>query len=50
MSTVAEHQDLDRLTVEQFRVHVRNRIQGNYPPKLRNPPQRLHFKDTSPGT
>ena len=41
-------QDLDSLTDDQFRSHVRSWIQDNYPPELRNPPKRLHFSENKP--
>ena len=31
--------DLDALTDDAFRMHVRGWIQDNYPPELRNPPR-----------
>jgi hypothetical protein len=40
--------DLDSLTDDQFRVHVRGRTEANYPAEIRNPPRRLHFKDNKP--
>jgi alkylation response protein AidB-like acyl-CoA dehydrogenase len=40
-----EPEDLDTLTDDQFRLHVRGWIEANYPAEIRNPPQRLHFKD-----
>ncbi|MEA2776490.1 MAG: hypothetical protein QOF90_1896, partial [Acetobacteraceae bacterium] len=41
----AATQDLDSLTDDEFRMHVRGWIAANYPAEIRNPPQRLHFKD-----
>jgi hypothetical protein len=40
--------DLDSLTDDQFRLHVRGWIEANYPAAIGNPPQRLHFKDNKP--
>ncbi|MEA3023257.1 MAG: hypothetical protein QOK01_2109, partial [Alphaproteobacteria bacterium] len=40
--------DLDSLADDQFRVHVRGRTEANYPAEIRNPRQRLHFKDNKP--
>jgi len=31
-----------------FRAAVREFLEANYPPALRNPPKRLHFRDTKP--
>jgi alkylation response protein AidB-like acyl-CoA dehydrogenase len=42
MSAVA---DLDQLSDDAFRAHVRAWIEANYPPELRNPPRRLHFNE-----
>src|ERR1700727_376193 len=38
--------DLNDLPDEEFRLQVRQWIEANYPPEIRNPPSRLHFKDT----
>ena len=46
--TAAEPEDLDQLSDEQFRLHVRKWIQEVYPPELRNPPSRLHFSENKP--
>jgi len=37
--------DLDALDDEAFRLHVRQWIADNYPPDLRNPAKRLHWRD-----
>ncbi len=37
--------ELDRLTDEDFRLHVRAWVATNYPPELRNPPKRLHWAE-----
>ncbi|GGG35232.1 acyl-CoA dehydrogenase [Caldovatus sediminis] len=41
----AEPEDLNALDDEAFRLHVRRWIEANYPPELRHPPKRLHWKD-----
>ena len=46
MSAVIE--DLNDLSDDDFRTHVRRWIEGNYPAEIRNPPKRLHYKDTKP--
>src|SRR5581483_4755271 len=38
-------EDLNALTDEEFRMVVRRFVEQNYPPEIRNPPKRLHFKD-----
>ena len=38
--------ELNDLPDDEFRLHVRQWIEANYPPEIRNPPSRLHFKDT----
>jgi alkylation response protein AidB-like acyl-CoA dehydrogenase len=38
-------QDLNQLTDDEFRQHVRAWIEANYPPELRNPPKRLHWSE-----
>lgn len=40
--------DLDQLSDDAFRAHVRGWIEANYPPELRNPPRRLHFNENKP--
>jgi alkylation response protein AidB-like acyl-CoA dehydrogenase len=45
MSETAYSQDLSQLPDDEFRLVVRNFIEKNYPPELRNPPRRLHYKD-----
>lgn len=45
MSDAAEIEDLNQLSDEAFRMLVRNFIEKNYPPELRNPPRRLHYQD-----
>jgi alkylation response protein AidB-like acyl-CoA dehydrogenase len=37
--------DLDHLTDEEFRHHIRGWVATNYPPELRNPPKRLHWAE-----
>jgi alkylation response protein AidB-like acyl-CoA dehydrogenase len=37
--------DLDALDDDGFRLHVRQWIADNYPPELRNPAKRLHWRD-----
>jgi alkylation response protein AidB-like acyl-CoA dehydrogenase len=37
--------DLDALDDDAFRLHVRQWIEDNYPPELRNPAKRLHWRD-----
>ena len=44
MSAVID--DLNDLPDEDFRTHVRQWIEANYPPEIRNPPKRLHHSDT----
>jgi alkylation response protein AidB-like acyl-CoA dehydrogenase len=46
MSAVIE--DLNDLSDDDFRMHVRQWIEANYPPEIRDPPKRLHYKDTKP--
>ena len=40
--------DLDRLDDDGFRRAVRAWVQANYPPELRDPPKRLHWRDNKP--
>src|SRR3981189_1259026 len=40
--------DLDQLSDDAFRAHVRAWIEDNYPPELRDPPRRLHFSENKP--
>jgi alkylation response protein AidB-like acyl-CoA dehydrogenase len=42
---MADIEALDRLDDAQFRLHVRQWIAENYPPALRNPAKRLHWRD-----
>ena len=44
--TEPDYEDLDQLSDDDFRMLVRRWIEANYPPEIRNPPSRLHFKDT----
>ncbi len=37
--------DLNQLDDDGFRTTVRDWVQANYPPELRNPPKRLHWRD-----
>jgi len=37
--------ELATMTDEAFRAHVRGWVRSNYPPDLRNPPKRLHWRD-----
>ena len=39
---------LDALPEEEFRLLVRAWVQAAYPPELRNPPKRLHWRDNKP--
>ena len=48
MNAITEPEDLDALTDDEFRLHVRRWIEANYPQEIRNPPKRLHFKDNKP--
>jgi alkylation response protein AidB-like acyl-CoA dehydrogenase len=43
--TAAEPENYDAMDDESFRTTVRNWIEANYPPELRNPPHRLHFSE-----
>jgi alkylation response protein AidB-like acyl-CoA dehydrogenase len=43
--TPAEPEDLNALDDETFRMVVRRWVEANYPPELRHPPKRLHWKD-----
>jgi len=43
--TPAEPEDLNSLDDETFRLVVRRWVEANYPPELRHPPKRLHWKD-----
>ena len=47
MTAVTPHQpeDLNALSDEAFRQHIRQWIEANYPPELRNPPKRLHWAE-----
>jgi alkylation response protein AidB-like acyl-CoA dehydrogenase len=47
MNVVAatEPDDLLALDDESFRLVVRRWVEANYPPELRNPPKRLHWRD-----
>jgi alkylation response protein AidB-like acyl-CoA dehydrogenase len=47
MNVVApsEPEDLEKLDDESFRLVVRRWVEANYPPELRNPPKRLHWRD-----
>jgi alkylation response protein AidB-like acyl-CoA dehydrogenase len=40
-----EPEDLIALDDESFRLVVRRWVEANYPPELRNPPKRLHWRD-----
>jgi len=40
--------DLNDLSDDDFRAHVRQWIEANYPPEIRNPPSRLHYSETKP--
>jgi alkylation response protein AidB-like acyl-CoA dehydrogenase len=46
LATSPEPADLNTLDDQSFRMLVRNWIQANYPPDLRNPTKRLHFPVT----
>jgi alkylation response protein AidB-like acyl-CoA dehydrogenase len=41
-----EPAELNELSDDDFCMLVRRFIEENYPPELRNPPSRLHYKDT----
>jgi alkylation response protein AidB-like acyl-CoA dehydrogenase len=41
----AEPQDMNSLDDDTFRLTVREWIETNYPPELRNPPKRLHWSE-----
>ena len=41
-------QELDALSDDAFRMHLRAWLQANYPPELRNPPHRLHLAEVRP--
>ena len=45
-AVTAETDDLNQLSDDEFRMMVRQWIQANYPAEIRDPPSRLHFKDT----
>jgi alkylation response protein AidB-like acyl-CoA dehydrogenase len=47
MTAVTPHtpEDLNALSDEAFRQHIRAWIEANYPPELRNPPKRLHWSE-----
>ena len=38
-------EDLNALEDQEFRMVVRNWVEANYPPELRNPPKRLHWAE-----
>ena len=40
--------DLNDLPDDEFRIKVREFVQANYPPALRNPPHRLHWPEAKP--
>ena len=40
--------DLNELTDDVFRETVRDFVEANYPPELRNPPHRLHWNEAKP--
>jgi hypothetical protein len=44
--TADDIDDLNQLSDDDFRMLVRRWIEANYPPEIRNPPSRLHYKDT----
>ncbi len=46
--SAATAENLDVMSDDQFRLHVRTWIQDSYPPELRNPPRRLHFNENKP--
>ena len=48
MATAVASENLDSMSDDQFRTHVRTWIQETYPPELRNPPRRLHFSENKP--
>jgi alkylation response protein AidB-like acyl-CoA dehydrogenase len=48
MTTTAAPDDLNQLSDDAFRAHVRAWIEQNYPPALRNPPKRLHHAEGKP--
>src|SRR5579875_3791048 len=37
---------LDALDDDAFRLEVRRWVEANYPPELRNPPKRLHWRES----
>src|ERR1700733_859164 len=41
-------EDLDALPDDAFRAVIREWVQAVYPPELRNPPKRLHWRDNKP--
>jgi alkylation response protein AidB-like acyl-CoA dehydrogenase len=45
VNEAADIEDLDQLSDDEFRILVRNFIEKQYPPELRNPARRLHYKD-----
>jgi len=46
MSIQAAPEDLETLNESAFRACVREFLAAHYPPELRNPPKRLHFRTT----
>ena len=46
MGLDAQVEDLNAFDEAAFRAHVRAFVETNYPPALRNPPKRLHFRDS----
>ena len=46
--TDAAGQDFNALTDDEFRVAVRRFVEQHYPPELRNPLRRLHWRDNRP--
>ena len=44
----AAHADLNALSDDEFRAVVRCFVEEHYPPELRNPQRRLHWRDNRP--
>ncbi|MDA8049778.1 MAG: acyl-CoA dehydrogenase family protein [Rhodospirillales bacterium] len=47
-SELVPAEDLEALDESAFRARVREFLAAHYPPELRNPPKRLHFRDSKP--
>lgn len=44
-TTQAQTDDFEAMSDDSFRLLIRNWVEANYPPEIRNPPRRLRWKD-----